>query len=156
MFCIPELISLRFVRGATVTLRISLSSSLPTRRDSSLRHSLKCLSGFQKTLLRFSLLTVLYPNKCYSLLIDGASESSRWDCSARKCASVPRVSTASLFEGLIDRRVFGFSAAPKRWARFHGNLTGWPRSSSLLAVINVAGETCKRPFTYTHAHTHTV
>ena len=69
--------------------------------------------------------------------------------------SVFCVSTAPLFKKLIDRRVFGFSVAPKWWARFHGNVTGWPRKAPALAVINVAGETCKQPYACIHAHSHT-
>lgn len=88
--------------------------------------------GFKRLFLHTVLCLNKWLNLCNCLLIDGASES-HWECFARGCVCVCVlcVSTAPLFKKLIDRRVFGFSAAPKRWARFYGNVTGWPRRTGL-------------------------
>lgn len=85
--------------------------------------------GFKRLFLLTSLHLNMWLNSCNYLLIDGASQSHRDSCVS--ASTFCCLSTAPLFKKLIDRRVFGFTAAPKRWARFHGNLTGWPWSTGL-------------------------
>ncbi len=131
--------------------------------DSSLQHSVKCLSGFQKTLPHsFSSSCSLWISGwiCATIRLLMELQSRTETGRASVCVPVFRVcvSTAPLFKKLIDRRVFGFSVAPKWWAGFHGNVTGWPRSTGLGC-----DQCCWRDLqtavhthicTHTHTHTH--